>query len=102
MREPLVFILVIQRKNNAYLKQEYEDIEHEYIQEPAIIDVGGQLLCVEQVHAQVPHHINHVYYLVSLAPQFYIRLLRQLVGIHAHFQSLLNHIVLLFNLFLSV
>ena len=41
MREPLVFILVIQRKNNANLKQEYEDVEHKYIQEPAIIDVGG-------------------------------------------------------------
>ena len=67
--------LEVQGEEYTHEKEELNNIEHDNIEQPAVIDVLGQLVCLEEVQADFANHVDDVDYLISLTPQFNVGLL---------------------------
>ena len=82
-------------------EQKDYQVQEKYVKKATIVDISGKLICLEEVRSNFFHQVHYINDLVSLGSQLFVGLHRELMRIRPHFQGILDHVILLFDLFLS-
>ena len=102
IRGPAVSNFVVESEEDGEQQAELDEVEHKNVEQTTVVDVLGQLVCLEQVQAYLPNHVHYLYYLVPLTPQLNIRLLSYLLRVYPHPHCIHYQLVLLLYLLLTL